>query len=403
MAYPLKVQLWGGTGPNSRQILLVDSDPISNTSWENHTFYFTTYDVSYSYVLLEVQWDTLTVQPRAYNGYTLIDNLGLDYVGPADTSIEHTIYYRGDNQMTLTPDNTGSRYQWFPEGNVADHSARSPIVTDYTETISVYVQQDNDCPILEIFHLILDCDTLYPERLVNTVDYYYRYEDSLILTASGGQTWSWEPQVHLSAYDIQSPRLLDFHELYTVTITDEYGCEFQENFNIILHCDTLYPGGTLVVIDTVLTEVADFVLEPRYGIHISEWTPTLYMSCMDCVYPMVTPISTITYSVELIDDFECIHTELFRFEVMLIIPNVITPNDDGYNDCFNVLGLPPNTTFRLFDKTGRSIVTVESYETVDCWAGTDNAGRPLGSGTYWYAFEDASSHTLAKGFLFIKR
>ena len=38
--YPLRFQLWGSNEPGGRDILLVDSDPIDNIEWENHSFRF---------------------------------------------------------------------------------------------------------------------------------------------------------------------------------------------------------------------------------------------------------------------------------------------------------------------------------------------------------------------------
>ena len=51
------------------------------------------------------------------------------------------------------------------------------------------------------------------------------------------------------------------------------------------------------------------------------------------------------------------------------IPNTITPNSDGYNDCLKVYGLPEGSSFRLFDKQGRLLYSRDPYNPDDCWYG----------------------------------
>jgi gliding motility-associated-like protein len=323
-------------------------------------------------------------------------------MGPAETVMEHEgIYYQGDNEMTLTPVTEGTGYHWYPEENVSVPTLRSPILTEFAEEFTVKITMPNDCDVLEKFHLILDCDTLYPDKNQNTTEFYYRYVDSLPLEASMGDVYRWEPQINLSAYDVQSPTLLDFHDFYTVYITDRYGCEFYENFHILLHCDTLYPGGNIVVLDTTLTEEGSFLLEPLHGHAISEWSPPYYLSCSDCEAPLATPRSNVDYSVLLLDEFNCEHEEIWNFEFEIDVPNVITPNGDGTNDCLDVFGIPPDTRFHVFDKTG-NILFSAPWPAGYCWPGTDKNGRLLKSGTYWYAFDHLERGTLKKGFVYVK-
>lgn len=410
-ALPLKFQVWGGVGPNTRTELLVDSDPIRNTTWNEFNFYFSTQDISYPYLLIEVQWDTINIFSRAYNGYILVDFLHLEYLCLSDTiAIEDTLYYRGDNEMTITPVTAGTIYKWEPRDVVSDPTAQSPVITEFTDDLLVYVYQENDCPVIEKYHLILDCDTMYPARINDTVSFYYKYEDNLQLSASSdGTAWHWQPEEYVSYPDIQSPYLLGFVDSLEVRITDRYGCEFVDLFNIIWNCDTVYPGGRIMVLDTTLNEEdlineTEFELRPLFGTAPFVWNTTLYMDCMDCIYPTVAPPSTITYSADLQDEFGCEHTEEFHFEVPFRIPNAITPNGDGVNDCFLAYGLPPGTTFLLFDKIGNVLCEINDFEALeDCWKGIDNSGKELKTGTYWYAFVNKDSGTLAQGFLFIKR
>jgi gliding motility-associated-like protein len=275
-------------------------------------------------------------------------------------------------------------------------------MTEYYPDITVYLEDTNTCSV-EVFNVILDCDTLYPNYINRTTEYYYKYDTLLRLIAMEGEEYAWEPQVNLTAYDIQDPRMTDYHDHFLVTVRDKYACTFHEEFTIILNCDTLYPEGTLVVLDTLLEDETSVLLVPRYGEVTTEWDPPNYLDCVDCQTPTAYPRSSLTYSVELTDEFDCLHEEQFVVDVLMRIPNVITPNGDGFNDCWIITGIPEDSELFVFDKGGTLRYSQKPYNSDYCWTGTDRNGHPLKAGTYWYAIEHSAYGTLKKGFILIKR
>lgn len=67
----------------------------------------------------------------------------------------------------------------------------------------------------------------------------------------------------------------------------------------------------------------------------------------------------------------------------LNLPNVITPNSDGYNDKidFSGIGEYPNFSAKIFDRYSAEVFNGDKTRQV--WDGTANS-RKLPSGTYWY-------------------
>jgi gliding motility-associated-like protein len=396
-AFPVKFLVWGGFTPNDRSQLLLETEPIANTSWKKFTFNFNTLEENYRYLLIEIQWDTVNVFPNAYNGHVMVDNLSLVNINETAT---HYTSYIGDNKTILIPDSVGISYSWEPKSFVSNPNSKYGLMTSFTDSMKVYIEREDNCAITEVFYIKPDCDLLYPNGELDTVDFYYKFTKGLRLTASAGVSWNWEPPIYLSSTNVQSPILSDYHEFYKVQIKDKYGCEIVENFHLIWNCDTLFPGGELIVLNKTLTREEDFNLVTFTGKPFSNWSPQNYLSCVECESPIASPRRSIIYSIEMIDEYTCIHKEKFIFNVTLKVPNVITPNGDDYNDCFVVMGLPENTTFYLFDKAGDSICSVPFFEELDCWdGGTEN----LKSGTYWYAFENPTEGIIAKGFILIIR
>ena len=107
-----------------------------------------------------------------------------------------------------------------------------------------------------------------------------------------------------------------------------------------------------MVIDTLLENESSIELVPLYGEVVSGWHPPYYLDCIDCQSPTASPASFISYSVELTDEFDCIHEEVFTIDVPMKVPNVITPNGDGYNDCLQVMGIPLDSELHVFEKNG---------------------------------------------------
>ncbi len=88
---------------------------------------------------------------------------------------------------------------------------------------------------------------------------------------------------------------------------------------------------------------------------------------------------------------------------VLGIPQYFTPNNDGYNDTWNVKGVSQDFNYRstiyIFDRYGKLLKQIGTIGSG--WDGTYN-GQPMPADDYWYSifFEDGRS---AKGHFALKR
>jgi gliding motility-associated-like protein len=90
-----------------------------------------------------------------------------------------------------------------------------------------------------------------------------------------------------------------------------------------------------------------------------------------------------TYEVTVTDSNGCVAIEKIAVEfVDIIIPDVMTPNNDGMNDGFGPgnTGNYPNITTDIFDRYGRKVATLNVGQT---WDGKYN-GVEMPTGDYWY-------------------
>ena len=69
----------------------------------------------------------------------------------------------------------------------------------------------------------------------------------------------------------------------------------------------------------------------------------------------------------------------------MIVPNVITPNGDGANDCFAPIGYedsPECFDVQIFNRWGQELFHGQGSKS--CWTGDDMNGQQVPDGVYYY-------------------
>ncbi len=91
------------------------------------------------------------------------------------------------------------------------------------------------------------------------------------------------------------------------------------------------------------------------------WSPSDDLSCSDCPDPFANPFSTTTYYLTVQDSNGCKARDSIlvrvNFEGQAFVPNAFSPNDDGINDVFYVLGkcISEVKLLRVFDRWGEMV------------------------------------------------
>ncbi|MEZ4800581.1 MAG: HYR domain-containing protein, partial [Flavobacteriales bacterium] len=92
----------------------------------------------------------------------------------------------------------------------------------------------------------------------------------------------------------------------------------------------------------------------------------------------------------------------------LILPEGFSPNNDGVNDTFEIIGLEdyPNNKLSVFNRWGHKVFEAEDYQ--NDWDGTSQSPLTLGSGllpkgTYFYVLDLGEGGKPVKGYVFLNR
>jgi gliding motility-associated-like protein len=148
--------------------------------------------------------------------------------------------------------------------------------------------------------------------------------------------------------------------------------------------------------DTTITRLTSIQLAPLIsGGHAVSftWEPTQYLSCVDCPSPIATPDKRIEYHLTVENAYGCSATGISSIKVFsggrVNIPNGFSPNNDGHNDVFYILGGEEVRTlkdFSIFNRWGQKVFQVENAEANDPKFGWNGliSGKPADAGTYVY-------------------
>ena len=119
-----------------------------------------------------------------------------------------------------------------------------------------------------------------------------------------------------------------------------------------------------------------------------------------------------TYQITAIVEFDC-YTDTITENITLFkctdtvtpilpleFPTVISANDDGINDLFEIQNLTKNTEVIILNRWGNVVFSSSNYQ--NNWDGKDTSGKELSDGVYTYKFTTETG-TIGHGFVHLVR
>jgi gliding motility-associated-like protein len=140
------------------------------------------------------------------------------------------------------------------------------------------------------------------------------------------------------------------------------------------------------------------------------WTPATGLDFDDVPNPMASPLQTTLYTVEVTSAEGC--TAMAQVKVVvqcdtLIIPTGYSPNDDGINDYFEIVGIEhyPGNKLWVYNRWGSLL-----YKTVDyknTWNGVSNVtgiyiGKRVPAGTYFWVLDLGNGSKPLQGYVVLR-
>jgi gliding motility-associated-like protein len=181
---------------------------------------------------------------------------------------------------------------------------------------------------------------------------------------------------------------------YNLDIKGDVACVFTQNITI---------NGSLsqgFVIDETIFDVVEGTttflnlgLSPEPASIL--WTPSTYLSCDDCVTPvLVDTAQSILYDIQLTDDVGCLFTSRVEVRVNKVIkdivfPNIFSPNGDGQNDRWDIIVTNQIVVqVSVYDRWGNQVFNIEPNinQNLISWDGKKD-GQHVLPGVYIYLIQ----------------
>ncbi|PKR79878.1 hypothetical protein CW751_13060 [Brumimicrobium salinarum] len=317
-----------------------------------------------------------TVEVETINGCILTKTVNIEVFleEPSPVLNDSVPFCEGDEAVVFA--SGAPTIIWSPNINISDTiGSRVSILSDQDRWY--YVDFTNPCGTVR--------DSVFLDEIVVDAqagnDTIVCPREKVDLWASGGVVYSWKPDFNVadpnSAATTAKPNI---PTTYTVNVTDNYGCVDTAQVEI-----EHFPQPYLQVSADYFGFVGDEVplsAESNQPGGNYAWSPTEFLSCVNCTQPIATPPQSMVYTVSYVDENGCKATDevAIKYEALIYVPNTFTPDGKGTNEVFTVKG--GNITYFelvIYNRWGEEIYRSTNME--EGWDGTYN-GKPCKDGTY---------------------
>ena len=268
-------------------------------------------------------------------------------------------------------------YTWLPPTNssLSCTSCANPIATPVVTT-SYYVNgiSANGCPANDTIVVTVN----QPVSVNVSADDSVCLGQNTQLTASGAFFYAWSPAAGLSNATIANPIASPATTTtYQVVGSDNKYC-FSDTQYVkvsVFNYPTINVGPDVTILVGSSYQITGSGSADIVSIN---WTPTIGLSCTDCLSPLATPKNTTTYIATVVNNGTCVSADSIKITVIcndnnLFIPNTFSPNGDGVNDVFYVRGKGLNIipSIIIFNRWGQIVFEKRDFAPNDPSAGWD--------------------------------
>ncbi len=283
----------------------------------------------------------------------------------------------------------GNFYTWSPSAGLSDSTISNPISTP-TNTIKYYlvVTDNKGCKTIDSVKISIK---QLPAFGVQPAIANVCIGDSLLLTASGGDTYNWFPSSTVSQPDSASTYVFPSKNIIYEVIIKENTCNITDSLFTAINVNAK-PVVTTSKTNDVDCSFGQATLHATGGVKYL-WQPPTTLTDVNSSSTVATPSQTTTYYVLVSNLYACTTKDSIQVNVSAsngsnayLMPSAFTPNKDGLNDCFGIKkwGYTSNLQFKIYNRWG--ILLFSGASASSCWDGTYK-GIPQPAGTYIYEMQ----------------
>ncbi len=286
----------------------------------------------------------------------------------------------------------GTQFQWKPANGISDLQIAKPFVRPtVTTTYEVEVKDEIGCSATASQTVLV----VLPEPMRVQADTGICRGEKITLTVSGSSRYTWiHNTTGLSATNIPNPIVSPQNSaVYTVVGSDSNGC-FPDTANIridVYDLPTVAAPPDAEIIAGIPLLLSTTGSQDIVSWH---WSPATALNCTNCPSPETKAVANTTYTVLVSNVNGCTAKDEVKIKMQcdaakVHIPNAFTPNGDGLNDVFTVLGISYVKHMAIYNRFGKIVYERRDFRASDKslgWDGTLN-GIQLQTDSYVYFVE----------------
>lgn len=300
----------------------------------------------------------------------------------------------------------GTSYTWSPAASLTNNLIPNPVAAPAANTkYYVTVKDANNCSNTDSVQV--DVRSANNFLISPAVDICRN--DSIQISASGGDTYSWNNAATLTNASVANPFASpQTTTSYAVLITDTV-CH---NTTTLSTTVTVLPLPVLFL--TKSNDIDCSIDQSRLtvsGAAIYSWLPAGTLNNPAVYNPIASPTATTNYVVTGTDLDGCMNTDSITVLVNAdnkggyLMPNAFTPNNDGLNDCYGTRywGIILEIEFSIFNRWGERVFY--TTDPAKCWDG-NYKGIQQNPGVFSYMIKaktSCESYVFRKGTFLLMR
>ncbi|MEP6676977.1 MAG: gliding motility-associated C-terminal domain-containing protein [Ferruginibacter sp.] len=340
--------------------------------------------------------NTFTVIPASYNNIIVKDTHGCLANSSATVILTDTMRLGFGPDLTtcqgtpatLTPltNSATSIFTWTPATGLSSTTIQNPSANPTDTTIYTLVAKWGSCQRTASTRV----NILYKPVANAGNDTAICFKTFALLRgssthASGAVSYLWTPSLKATpataAFSVARP---DSTQLFTLEVSDNYGCNFKVYDDVLITMQPPVPAyaGN----DTNAVYGIPHQLFSSGGVSYL-WSPAGPLDNPFIQYPKATLTGDTRFTVQVTDVAGCIGTDDVLIKVYkgptYYVVNAFTPNGDGLNDIFRPIpvGIVSTEFFRVFNRYGQMVF--ETTKWLDGWNGFfQNKKQPQGTYTW---------------------
>lgn len=251
-------------------------------------------------------------------------------------------------------------------------------------TLTLNVSNNNGCDD----QMSMDITVLpSPTAVINGNDFLCA-GDSLSLSGSGGTILGW--YIGDSLLSMSSNITIDPDSSTSISLIVENNQSCRDT--AVLDLFVQQPPNYTPLNDTTIIIGEELMINLNAGNgFFYSWSPDDWLSCLDCPKPIIKPLRSTTYLINISDSLGCFSiSDTFSVEVIeefsLEVPQAFSPNGDGNNDVIYAKGwgLKELIAFKIYNRFGELVFEGNDFD--EGWDGTYK-GKDQMIETYIYTVE----------------